>query len=112
MKKLEIIVRPEKVDLMKLILKKCDAKGAMFTRISGFGNQRSKEYTYQGITYYETIFTKVKVETVVDDKTAELVIDQVKKEIPDGEVGDGKIFIYNIENVIRLRTGEEGEKAL
>lgn len=112
MKKLEIIIRPEKVEKMKLILKECNARGAMFSRISGFGNQRSKEYTYQGVTYYETIFTKTKVETVVDDETAALLIKQIKEEIPDGEVGDGKIFVSDISNVIRLRTGEEGEEAL
>lgn len=91
---------------------KCQAKGAMFSRVSGFGNQRGKEYTYQGTTYYENMFTKTKVETYVDDKTAEMIIELVKKEIPDGEVGDGKIFISNVEDVIRLRTGETGEAAL
>ncbi|MCR5726129.1 MAG: P-II family nitrogen regulator [Lachnospiraceae bacterium] len=112
MKKLDIIIRPEKVEKMKWILQECDAKGAMFTRVSGYGNQRGKEYTYQGKTYFENIFTKTKVETYVDDETADKLIDMIKKEIPDGEVGDGKIFVTEISNVIRLRTGEEGEKAL
>lgn len=112
MKKLEIIVRPEKTKIMKAILRSCNVKGAMFTSISGYGNQRSKEYIYNGVSYNEDLFHKTKIETVVDDKTAGDLIKSILEDIPTGETGDGKIFIYDIADVIRIRTGEMGEKAL
>ncbi|MBP1736407.1 MAG: family nitrogen regulator [Oscillospiraceae bacterium] len=112
MKKLEIIIRPEKVAAMKLLLNECNAKGAMFTRISGYGNQRGKKFTYHGTSYFENIFQKTKVETVVDEETANLLIKRVLEEIATGEVGDGKIFVSDISDVIRIRTGETGIQAL
>lgn len=112
MKKLEIVIKPEKVGLMKAILSECDAKGAMFSRISGYGNQKSKQYEYKGVSYFETIFTKTKVETVVDDETAEKLIARVLEEIPTGDIGDGKIFVFDVAEVIRIRTGEKGPMAL
>lgn len=112
MKKLEIILRPEKLEIMKKILLACDAKGAMFTRISGFGNQKGKEYKFKGVTYFENVFQKTKVETIVDDEKAQKIIECVLEEIPDGEIGDGKIFVYDVDNVYRIRTGEHGEGAI
>lgn len=112
MQKLEIIVRPEKVPLMKALLKECNANGAMFTSISGYGNQRSKQYTFGSQKYFEQIFPKTKVETVVPDDIAEQLIKRILEEIPSGEIGDGKIFIYDVKDSIRIRTGEHGEQAL
>lgn len=112
MKKLEIIIRPEKMAQMRLLLNECNAKGAMFTRISGYGNQRSKEFVYHGVSYFEDIFQKTKVETVMEDDAAEQLIKRVLEEFSTGEVGDGKIFVSDIQEVIRVRTGERGLQAL
>lgn len=112
MKKLEMIIRPEKVPVMKALLNECHAQGAMFTSISGYGNQRSKQYVFRGESYYEQIFPKTKVETVVNEEIAQKVIQKVLETLPTGEIGDGKIFVYNVEDVYRIRTGEEGEQAL
>lgn len=112
MKKLEMIIRPEKVPVMKAILSECHANGAMFTSISGYGNQRSKHYVFRGESYYEQIFPKTKVETVVSEQVAELLIQKVLETLPTGEIGDGKIFVYDVADIYRIRTGEQGAKAL
>ncbi|SDB28796.1 P-II family nitrogen regulator [Eubacterium oxidoreducens] len=112
MKKLEIIIRPEKVKLLKAILNESGAHGAMFTRISGYGNQRGKEFSYGGTTYFENIFTKTKVETVVSDEIAEDLIDKILVSVPTGEAGDGKIFVYDVAEAIRIRTGERDKAVI
>ena len=112
MKKLEFVIRPEKIALMKTILSECGAHGAMFTSVSGYGNQKSEQYVYRGKPYFEQIFLKTKVETIVSEETADKIIGRVLKEMPTGEIGDGKIFIQPIEEVIRIRTGERGMDAL
>lgn len=112
MKKLEIVIRPEKVAQMKIILSETGARGAMFTSISGYGAQRSEQYVFRGKPYFEQIFLKTKVETYVTDEVAEEIIDRILKEIPTGEIGDGKIFISEVSEVIRIRTGERGEEIM
>lgn len=112
MKKLEFVIRPEKIALMKTILSECGAHGAMFTSVSGYGNQKSEQYVYRGKPYFEQIFLKTKVETIVSEETADKIIARVLREMPTGEIGDGKIFIQPIEEVIRIRTGERGMDAL
>lgn len=112
MKKLEIIIRPEKVGQMKIILSELGAQGAMFTSISGYGSQKSQQYVFRGKPYFEQIFLKTKVETVVTDEMAEKIIERVLKDIPTGEIGDGKIFIYDVADVVRIRTGERGEQII
>lgn len=112
MKKLEIVIRPEKTAQMKTILSECGATGAMFSSISGYGNQKSAQYIYRGKPYHEQIFLKTKVETVVSEEVADKIIDRVLKELPSGEIGDGKIFVYDVDNIIRIRTGEKGPSAL
>lgn len=112
MKKLEFVIRPEKIALMKTILSECGAHGAMFTSVSGYGNQKSEQYVYRGKPYFEQIFLKTKVETIVSEETADKIITRVLREMPTGEIGDGKIFIQPIEEVIRIRTGERGMDAL
>ncbi len=112
MKKLEIVVRPEKAAQIKTILSECGATGAMFTSVSGYGNQKSQQYVFRGQPYYEQIFLKTKVETVVSEETAEKMIQRILEELPSGEIGDGKIFVYDIEDIVRIRTGERGSEAL
>ena len=111
MKKLEIIIKPEKLESLKNILDDCEASGLMITNIMGYGNQKGYTRMYRGTTYNVNLLPKVKVETVVADDAAEKIVDRVVKEISTGNYGDGKIFIYNIEDVVRIRTGERGADA-
>ena len=111
MKKLEMIIKPEKLDDLKVILDECQANGIMITNIMGYGTQKGFKRIYRGNEYFVNLLPKVKVETVVSDKLSEVIIDKVTKEIATGNIGDGKIFVYNVEDTIRIRTGERGEKA-
>lgn len=112
MKKLEMIIKPEKLDDLKVILDECQANGIMITNIMGYGTQKGFKRIYRGNEYFVNLLPKVKVETVVSDELSEVIIDKVTKEIATGNIGDGKIFVYNVEDAIRVRTGERGDKAL
>ena len=112
MKKLEIIIQPEKLEALKAILDASNVSGIMISNIMGYGNQKGYTRMYRGTTYNVNLLPKVKVDTVVADDAAEKIVDRVVKEISTGNYGDGKIFIYNIEDVVRIRTGERGVDAL
>lgn len=112
MKKLEIIIRPEKLEDLKAILDGCKANGVMITNIMGYGNQKGYKQVYRGAEYNVNLLPKIKVETVIADDVAERIIDNVVKEINSGNYGDGKIFVYDVEDAIRIRTGERGNGAL
>ena len=106
MKKLEIIIKPEKLESLKNILNDCEASGLMITNIMGYGNQKGYTRMYRGTTYNVNLLPKVKVDA------SEKIIERVVKEISTGNYGDGKIFVYNIEDVVRIRTGERGADAV
>lgn len=112
MKKLEIVIRPEKLEDLKLILSECNAQGLMITNIMGFGKQKGYVQIFRGTKSDVNILPKIKVETVVTPEASEIIIDRVTKEISTGNYGDGKIFVYEVEDVIRIRTGERGKEAL
>lgn len=112
MKKLEIIIKPEKLEDLKSILDGCKANGVMITNIMGYGNQKGFKQVYRGTEYNVNLLPKVKVETVVTNEISENIIEKVVKEINTGNYGDGKIFIYDVEDVVRIRTGERGTDAL
>lgn len=112
MKKLEIIIRSENLDDMKAILDECNSTGAMVSNIMGYGNQKGYKSQYHGTDYYVNLLPKIKVETVVTDEVCEKLISMITKRIPTGTHGDGKIFVYDISDAIRIRTGERGEDAL
>ena len=112
MKKLEIIIKPEKLESLKNILNDCEASGLMITNIMGYGNQKGYTRMYRGTTYNVNLLPKVKVETVVADDASEKIIERVVKEISTGNYGDGKIFVYNVQKVVKVRTGEEDLEAL
>lgn len=112
MKKLEIVIKGEKLDDLKKILTDCNASGVMITNIMGYGNQKGYTTIYRGTVYNVNLLPKVKVETVVPPEVAEVIIDKVLKEISTGNYGDGKIFIYDAEDVVRICTGERGKDAL
>ena len=112
MKKLEIIIKPEKLEDLKEVLDSCEVNGMNIVNSMGYGNQKGYTRMYRGTTYNVNLLPKVKVETVVADDVAEKIVDRVVKEISTGNYGDGKIFIYNIEDVVRIRTGERGADAI
>ena len=112
MKKLEIIIQPEKLEDLKTILDESNVNGLMISNVMGYGNQKGHKKVYRGAEYNVNLLPKVKVETVVADDAAEKIVDRVVKEISTGNYGDGKIFIYNIEDVVRIRTGERGADAI
>lgn len=112
MKKLEIIIRPEKVAVMKAILSETGASGATFSTVQGYGMEQSDQYLFNGEQMYEQIFSKTKIEVVVNDELVEPIIEKVEKRISSGKIGDGKIFIYPVEDAVRVRTGERGPSIL
>lgn len=112
MKKLEVVVKPEKLEDLKEILDECHATGLMITNIMGYGNQKGYKQLYRGTEYKVNLLPKVKVETVVEDPTAVAIIDKVVDRINTGNYGDGKIFVYDVEDAVRIRTGERGANAL
>jgi nitrogen regulatory protein P-II 1 len=112
MKKLEIIIKPERLEELKKILSQCNAKGLMISNIMGYGNQKGYVQIYRGTETHVNLLPKLKVETVVPEKTAEEIVSKIVKEINTGNYGDGKIFIYDVEDAVRIRTGERGNDAL
>ncbi len=112
MKKLEIIIKPEKLEDLKTILDRCKANGVMISNIMGYGNQKGYKRMYRGSEYVVNLLPKVKVETVVENEVAEDIIDSIVKDINTGNYGDGKIFVYDVEDAVRIRTGERGNDAL
>lgn len=112
MKKLEIIIKPEKLEDLKAILDESNSSGVMITNIMGYGNQKGYKQIYRGNEYNVNLLPKVKVETVVAAEDAEQIIDRIVNEINTGNYGDGKIFVHNVEDAIRIRTGEHGGEAL
>ena len=112
MKKLEIIIKPERLDDIKAILDTCKATGLMISNIMGYGSQKGHKQIYRGNEYNVNLLPKVKVETVVGDDIADMIVDKVIEEINTGTYGDGKIFIYDVADAVRIRTGERGNDAL
>lgn len=112
MKKLEIIIKPEKLEDLKSILDQCKANGIMISNIMGYGNQKGFKQVYRGTEYNVNLLPKIKVETVVSNEVSEAIISKIITEINTGSYGDGKIFIYDVEDAVRIRTGERGSDAL
>ncbi len=112
MKKVEVIIRSEKLDDMKEILDECNCTGAMITNIMGYGNQKGHKSQHHNGDYFVNLLPKIKVETVVADAMCEKLISMITERIPTGSYGDGKIFVSNVEDAIRIRTGERGDDAL
>lgn len=112
MKKLEIVIKPERLEDLKKILEDCNANGLMITNIMGYGTQKGYKQIYRGVEYNVNLLPKVKVDTVVSDDLVDKIVDRVVKEISSNTYGDGKIFISPVEDVVRIRTGEHGESAI
>ena len=112
MKKIEAIIRPFKLDEVKEALLEEGIHGLTITEVRGYGRQKGHKETYRGSEYQIEFVPKIKIEVVVDDSLAEKAIDAVLRTAKTGQVGDGKIFISEITDAIRIRTDESGPDAL
>ena len=112
MKKVEAIIKPFKLDEVKDALVEIGIGGMTVTEVRGFGQQKGHTEIYRGTEYVIDFLPKVKIEVVVRDEDVEKVVQTIMKTAQTGRVGDGKIFIIPVEDVIRIRTGEKGEQAI
>jgi nitrogen regulatory protein P-II 1 len=112
MKRIEAIIRPNKTDNLIDRLEAIGISGLNITEIKGYGSQKGHSETYRGVTYRIRLRKKIKVEIIVEYTKVDQIIEAIKEAVQTGEVGDGKIFISEVENAIRIRTGEEGTAAL
>ena len=112
MKKVEAIIKPFKLDEVKDKLNEIGIKGITVTEVKGFGRQRGHTELYRGAEYVVDFLPKVKMELVIDNNQLEEVINTIMKAAQTGRIGDGKIFVTNLEETIRIRTGERGEEAV
>lgn len=112
MKKVEAIIRPGKLDDVKDALDEIEVKGITVINVMGAGKQRGRTQYYRGQEYVVNLLDKTKIETVVPDEMVERVVEAITKAAFTGEIGDGKIFLSSIDDVIRIRTGERGETAI
>ncbi|MBA4406360.1 transcriptional regulator [bacterium] len=112
MKKIEAIIRPFKLDDVKEALLEEGVRGMTITEVRGYGRQKGHKETYRGSEYQIEFVPKIKIEVIVDDSLAEKTVEAILRTAKTGQVGDGKIFISSIEDVIRIRTDESGPSAL
>jgi nitrogen regulatory protein P-II 1 len=112
MKKIEAIIKPFKLDEVKDALNGLGIQGMTVTEVKGFGRQKGHVELYRGAEYEIAFVPKVKIEVVVPDSIAEKVIALIGDKAKTGKIGDGKIFVYSIEQAIRIRTAETGDVAL
>jgi nitrogen regulatory protein P-II 1 len=112
MKKIEAIIKPFKLDEVKDALNAIGIAGMTVTEVKGFGRQKGHVELYRGAEYDVAFIPKVKIEVVVADSIAEKVITTIQEKAKTGKIGDGKIFVTKIEEIIRIRTGEKGDVAI
>jgi nitrogen regulatory protein P-II 1 len=112
MKKVEAIIKPFKLDEVKVALTEIGIQGMTVTEVKGFGRQKGHTEVYRGAEYTVDFLPKVKIELVIPDNKLEAVLHAISKSAPSGKIGDGKIFVSNIEDAIRIRTGEKGDDAI
>lgn len=112
MKKVEAIVRHFKLEDIKNALTEAGVNGMTVTEVRGYGRQKGHTEVYRGTEYNVDFVPKVKIEVVCSDKNLQMVIDTVLRAGQTGQIGDGKIFVTNLDNAVRIRTGESGEDAL
>jgi nitrogen regulatory protein P-II 1 len=112
MKKIEAILKPFKLDEVKDALNEIGIQGMTVTEVKGYGRQKGHVELYRGAEYDISFIPKVKIEVVVSDAIAEKVIATIQDKAKTGKIGDGKIFISKLEEIVRIRTGERGETAI
>ena len=112
MKKIEAIIKPFKLDEVREALSEVGVTGLTVTEVKGFGRQKGHTELYRGAEYVVDFLPKIKIEVVVADGSVEQAIEAIIKAARTGKIGDGKIFVAPLEQVIRIRTGETGQEAL
>ena len=112
MKKIEAIIKPFKVDEVKDELNKIGVLGLTVSEVKGYGRQKGHTELYRGAEYAVDFLPKIKIELIVPDDIVDEVIEVIKSKAHTGRIGDGKIFISSVEDVIRIRTGESGKNAI
>ena len=112
MKKIEAIIKPFKLDEVKEALQEIGLQGITVTEAKGFGRQKGHTELYRGAEYVVDFLPKVKIEIVINDDSLERAMEAIRKAAQTGRIGDGKIFVSNIEQVVRIRTGESGADAI
>ncbi len=112
MKKIEAILKPFKLDDVKDALNALGVQGMTVSEVKGFGRQKGHVELYRGAEYDIAFMPKVKIEVVVDDSMVDKVVSTIEEKAKTGKIGDGKIFILKLEEVVRIRTGERGETAI
>jgi nitrogen regulatory protein P-II 1 len=112
MKKIEAIIKPFKLDEVKNALTKIGIQGMTVTEVKGFGRQRGHTEVYRGAEYKIDFLPKVKIELITPDEMVPQVIENIERAAKTGKIGDGKIFLSPVEEVIRIRTGEHGKDAI
>ncbi|OBW95952.1 hypothetical protein QV08_02005 [Gallibacterium salpingitidis] len=112
MKKIEAIIKPFKLDDVREALSDIGITGMTVSEVKGFGRQKGHTELYRGAEYMVDFLPKVKLEIIVADEQVEQCVDAIIDTAQSGKIGDGKIFVYDVERVIRIRTGEENEDAI
>ena len=112
MTKIEVVIRPEKLDELQHELEAMGLTGMTVTEVRGAGRQAGYVERYRGLEYRVRLLPKVKVEVVVDDPVVEDAVKTIRSACHTGEVGDGKIFLWRLEDAVRIRTGDRGNEAL
>jgi nitrogen regulatory protein P-II 1 len=112
MKKVEAIIKPFKLDEVKEALSSVGCQGLTVTEVKGFGRQKGHTELYRGAEYVVDFLPKVKLEVIVSDDRVTQVVEAIEKAAKTGRIGDGKIFVLPVEEIVRIRTGERGNEAL
>ncbi|MGK7951305.1 MAG: P-II family nitrogen regulator [Xenococcaceae cyanobacterium] len=112
MKKIEAIIRPFKLDEVKIALVNAGVVGMTVSEVRGFGRQKGQTERYRGSEYTVEFLQKLKIEIVIEDDQVDMVVDKIIAASRTGEIGDGKIFVYPVDQVIRIRTGEKNLEAV
>jgi len=112
MKKIEAVIKPFKLDEVKDALNAIGVQGMTVTEVKGFGRQKGHVELYRGAEYDIAFIPKIKLEIVVSDALAQKVVSVIEEKAKTGKIGDGKIFVLPVEEIVRIRTGEKGEAAI
>lgn len=112
MKKVEAIIKPFKLDEVREALADIGVAGLTVTEVKGFGRQKGHTELYRGAEYQVDFLLKVKIDVVVEDELVDRAVEAILSSAHSGKIGDGKIFVYDVERVVRIRTGEENEDAV
>ena len=112
MKKIEAIIKPFKLDDVKEALNEIGIKGMTISEVKGYGRQKGHKEIYRGAEYIVDFIPKVKLEIIVDAAQVDEVVDRIRNAANTGKIGDGKIFVLPVEEVVRVRTGERGKEAI